>query len=160
MPRVLCLVAAVLAVTASAVTDTSAAGAPAVRTLACTAATTKTLVRAFVEDYDRGRVAAINSMWAPEPYFQWFSTRAPGGRLGVQAYDRATLAAYFRARVRIHERIVLTRLSARYDPNRDLVNFSGEVLRSADDIHSVAPHPFKGAADCRSGSPSLIVWSM
>ena len=99
-------------------------------------------------------------MWAPEPYFQWFSARAPGGRSGAQAYDRATLAAYFRARVRTHERLVLTKLGAGDDPNRNIVNFGGYLRRSARDIHSTKPQPFKGAADCRLGDPSLIVWSM
>ena len=150
----------VLAVTAAVGTRTSATSPLPGRAVACTASTTKALVRTFVADYDKGRVAAINSMWAPEPYFPWFSTRAPGRRLGGQAYDRATLAAYFRARVRVHEKLVLTKLGAGYDPKRNIVNFGGELLRSADDIHSTAPHSFKGAADCRSGSPSLIVWSM
>jgi hypothetical protein len=160
MLQVSCPVAVVLAVTAAALTPISSVGAAPGRTVACTAATTKALVRSFVADYDQGRVAAINRMWAPEPYFQWFSTRAPGGRSGAQAYDRATLVAHFRARVRAHERLVLTQLEAGYDPTRDIVNFGGYLLRSADDIHSPARHSFKGAADCRSGSPSLIVWSM
>ena len=103
---------------------------------------------------------AIDRMWAPEPYFQWFSTRAPGARLGARAYDRATLSAYFRARTHAHEHLVLTQLGAGYDPTRNIVNFAGYLLRSADDVHSTTPHSFKGAADCRSGSPSLIVWSM
>jgi len=160
MLRVLCWVAAVLAVTAAVATRTSSASALPGRVDACTAATTKALVRSFVADYNMGRVAAINTMWAPGPYFQWFSTRAPGRRLGAQAYGRATLAAYFRSRVHVHERLVMTKLGAGYDPKRNIVNFGGYLLRSADDIHSTAPHSFKGAADCRSGSPSLIVWSM
>jgi hypothetical protein len=127
---------------------------------ACTTATTKALVRSFVAAYDEGRVQAIDRMWAPEPYFQWFSTRAPGGRLGAQAYDRATLAAYFRTRVHAHERLALIRLGAGYDPTRNIVNFAGYLRRSADDIGSTTTHPFKGAADCRLGSPAFIVWSM
>ena len=162
MGRVTCWVAIALAVTAAVATRTSSAWALPGRADACTAAATKALVRSFVADYDTGRVAAINGMWASQPSFQWFSTGAPGPRLGAQAYDRATLAAYFRARVRAHESFVLTKLGAGYDPNRNIVNFGGYVLRSADDIHSTAPHlqRLKGAADCRSGRPSLIVWSM
>ena len=149
MLRVCCIAAVVLAVSAAA----------AQRAVGCSAATTKTLVRSFAADYSDGRVAAIDRMFAPEPYFQWFSSSAPGSRLGGQAYDRATLAAYFRARARAHERIILTTLSARYDPNRNIVNFSGELLRRADDVPA-ARHPFKGAAACRSDRPTLIVWSM
>jgi hypothetical protein len=126
----------------------------------CTSATTKALVRTFVSDYSKGRVAMVDRMFAPEPYFQWFSSGTAGRRVGPRAYDRATLAAYFRARVRLHERIQVTKLSARFDANRGLVNFNGLLVRRADDINSPAAHPFKGAADCLSGGPALIVWSM
>lgn len=160
MTRILCLGVIVLAVVAAVTTRTPEAVAAPGRTDACTAATTKALVRSFVANYDEGHVQAIDRMWAPEPYFQWFSTRAPGARLGAQAYDRATLSAFFRARVHVHEHLKLTQLGAGYDPTRNIVNFAGYLLRSADDIHSTTPHPFKGAADCGSGNPSLIVWSM
>jgi hypothetical protein len=79
---------AVLAVTVAVATGSFSASALPGRADSCTASTTKTLVHTFVAAYDKGRVAAINSMWAPEPYFQWFSTRAPGRRLGAQAYNR------------------------------------------------------------------------
>jgi hypothetical protein len=126
----------------------------------CTADTTKALVYTFVGRYDNGRVKTINRLWAPEPRFQWYSTGPPGARLGRSAYNRATLAAYFRARVRVHERIRLTELRAGYDPRRRIVNFAGKLVRSADDLRARPPHDFKGAADCVSGRPSLIVWSM
>ena len=127
----------------------------------CTADTAKALVRAFVRNYSAGRVAVINRMWAPEPRFRWFSSGKPGARLGRAAYVRSTLAGYFRARVRVHERLRLTNLRAGYDPARAIVNFSGKLVRSADDIRPRRPpHDFKGAADCVSGRPTLIVWSM
>jgi hypothetical protein len=72
----------------------------------------------------------------------------------------ATLAAYFRTRVRVHERIVLTELRAGYDPTRNLVNFSGKLVRSVGDLPAVGPKVFKGAAACRTTGPTLIVWSM
>jgi hypothetical protein len=126
----------------------------------CNADTTKALVRKFVRNYNEGRVAAIDRLWAREPGFQWFSTGPPGARLGPPAYNRATLAAYFRARVRVHERIRLTELHAGYDPERNIVHFSGKLVRSADDLRPRSPHDFKGAANCESGRPVLIVWSM
>jgi hypothetical protein len=128
---------------------------------ACTADATRVLVHSFVRDYSAGRVAVINRMWAPEPRFQWFSTGKPGARLGPPAYVRSTLARYFRSRVRAHERLRLTELRAGYDPRRRIVNFSGKLVRSADDIRlRRPPHDFNGAADCVSGRPMLIVWSM
>ena len=127
----------------------------------CTADATRALVHSFARDYSAGRVAAINRMWAPEPRFQWFSTGKPGARLGSPAYVRSTLARYFRSRVRVHERLRITELGAGYDPARDIVNFAGKLVRSADDIRPRRPpHDFKGAADCVSGRPTLIVWSM
>ena len=127
---------------------------------ACTADTTKALIRGFVRNYSAGRVAVINRMWAPEPQFRWFSAGKPGARLGPPAYVRSTLARYFRSRIRLHERLRLTELRARYDPWTKIVNFSGKVVRSADDIRPRPPQDFKGAADCVSGRPTLIVWSM
>ena len=127
---------------------------------ACTADATVTLVHAFVRGYDNGQVRLINRMWARAPRFQWFSAGPPGARIGEPAYDRATLASYFRSRVRAHEWIRLTKLHAGYDPARDIVNFSGKLVRSAKNIRPQGPKDFKGAADCLSGRPLLIVWSM
>ena len=126
----------------------------------CTADATKALVRAFVRGYDHGQVKTIERMWAREPRFQWFSAGPPGARIGQRAYDRSTLIAHFRSRVRAKEQIRLTLLRAGYDPNRDIVNFSGKLVRSAKGIRPRGPKDFKGAADCLSGRPLLIVWSM
>lgn len=125
----------------------------------CTADATKSLVRTFIAAYGGGRVRAADRLWAPEPRFEWFSTGPPGARLGRRAYVRSTLRRYFAERVRVHERIRLVELHADHDPRRDIVNFRGKLLRSADDLRSRL-HDFKGAADCVSGKPTLIVWSM
>src|ERR671925_899081 len=127
---------------------------------ACTAGTTKTLIQAFTRNYSAGHVAVINRMWAPEPRFRWFSSAKPGARFGPAAYVRSTLARYFRSRIRVHEGLHITELRARYEPRRKIVNFFGKLVRSADDIPSRPPQDFKGAADCVSGRPTLIVWSM
>jgi len=126
----------------------------------CTADATKALVRAFVRGYGRGQVKAIGRMWAPAPRFQWFSTGPPGRRLGERAKDRSTLVKYFQTRVRARERIRLTLLSSGYDPARGIVNFGGKLVRTARDIRPRGQQDFKGAADCVSGRPLLIVWSM
>ena len=81
----------------------------------CTGDATKLLVRTFARNYTGGRVSVIVRLWAPEPRFRWFSSGPPGARLGPRAYDRATLAGYFRARVRKHERLRLTYLASRTD---------------------------------------------
>jgi hypothetical protein len=126
----------------------------------CTADATKTLVRTFVRDYGGGRIGAADRLWAPAGRFKWFSTNAPGARLGARAYNRGTLAGYFRERARVHETLRLVKLGAGYDPARGIVNFAGRLVRSADDITPRPAQNFKGAADCVSGRPLLIVWSM
>jgi hypothetical protein len=127
----------------------------------CTAEATKALIHSFVRNYGAGRVAVVNRMFAPKPRFQWYSTGKPGERVGRPSYVRSNLARYFRSRVRVHERLRITELGAGYDPARDIVNFAGKLVRSADDIRPRrSPHDFKGAADCVSGRPMLIVWSM
>jgi hypothetical protein len=133
----------------------------------CTAGATEALVHQFVGDFNTRRLARIDRLWAPAPRFQWYSTPS---RSGDASKKRATLIAYLRTRVREHERILLTQLGAGYDPRRKIVDFGGKLTRSADDIrpqlvhgpHGPRPiqHPFKGAADCVSGHPVLIVWSM
>jgi hypothetical protein len=142
------------------VASAGAAGAASAPSSRCTAGTTRALVRSFVAGYNAGHVAAIDRMWAREPFFQWYSTIAPGTRLGSKAYDRTTLAAYFRTRVRVHERITLTELRAGYDQQRNLVDFGGKLVRRADDSGPAGPKDFKGAAACLATGPSLIVWSM
>jgi len=122
----------------------------------------KVLVRAFVSSYNAGQVASADRLWASEPRFEWFSAgapRSPARRLGTAAYDRSSLRAYFRARADSHERLRIVELGGGYDPKRHLLNFGGKVVRSADDLRS-QKLDFKGAADCASASPRLIVWSM
>ena len=127
----------------------------------CSADATKALVRSFVQGYGAGHVRAIDRMFAPEPRFQWFSSGKPGDRAQPAADDRSTLRAYFRARVRKHERIRIAQLGAGYDPRRRIVNFGGKLIRTADDIRPRrGPTDFKGAADCVTGRPTFIVWSM
>lgn len=154
-----CLVAAATAVT-SAASRTWASDQTQHAAVGCTAASTTSLVHAFIADFSRGRVQAANQLWAPAPRFQWYSTTQPGRRLGSRSKDRSTLAAYFQSRARVHERIRLTQLHAGYDPKQNDVNFGGKLVRNADDAPGIAKQrDFKGAADCKSGHPSLIVWS-
>lgn len=126
----------------------------------CTTGATEAVVRRFAGGYSGGQVTAINRLWASTARFEWFSTRAPGARLRARAKDRATLVAYFRARVRAHERIQLLTLKARYSQTIGVVDFSGRLVRSADDLSPGRKLWFKGATDCLLGRPSLIVWSM
>lgn len=93
---------------------------------------------------DSGQLAVIDRLWARQPYLQWFSGRAPGARLGPAAYNRSTLASYFGARMRAHENLRVIRLGAGYDPKRNIVNFAGKLVRSADDLPAGARRTSRG----------------
>jgi len=103
-------------------------------------------------------VDRADKTFAREPAFEWYSTTAPGSRLNAAAYDRTTLRAYFRGRIARHERLRLTRLTARYERRRNITNFQGTIARTADDLRTTA-YRFKGAAAC-STQTRVIVWSM
>jgi hypothetical protein len=117
----------------------------------CTAADGKDVVRSFAGAWNRGDVAGAASMWARKPEFKWLS--GPN-RLGPRAYDRSTLRSYIRSRVRLHERLRIVALRARYEAARNIVNFSGMLSRGG------PAKPFKGAVTCSTPEPLLIVWSM
>ena len=125
----------------------------------CGAATTKALIADFVSAYNAGHAAQAARYFAPTPTFRWFSTGPPATRNGEASHARSTLLAYFRNRAGHHERIRIVKLGAGYDPARDIVNFGGKLTRRADDGRTPVKD-FKGAADCLTGSPRLIVWSM
>ena len=60
----------------------------------------------------------------------------------------------------VHERIRITQFHAGFDAKRNIVNFGGKLIRTADDAPRLPrQRDFKGAADCRAGHSSLIVWS-
>jgi len=131
----------------------------------CTAAATRALVHRFVGDFNTGRLEAIDELWAPAPRFRWYSSGGSGKRLGAAAYNRATLIPYLRSRLREHEKLLIVKLGGGFEPSRQIANFAGKLIRSADDITprlvpSPIRHDFKGAADCIAGHLSLIVWSM
>jgi hypothetical protein len=125
----------------------------------CTADATKRVINSFVADYNAGRVLYADRLWAPEPRFQWLSTSGPGAATRRDPYNRATLRSFLRARARVHDRIEIETLGAGYNPRQHTVDFGGKLIRSADDLRR-GRHDFKGAADCVSGRPKLIVWSM
>src|SRR4051812_40784779 len=89
----------------------------------CAGPATEALVRSFARELGRGHVSAVDRMWAPAGRFVWYSTRAPGPRLGRRAEERSTLVPYLRSRVRARERLRILRVDAGYDPRRRLVDF-------------------------------------
>jgi hypothetical protein len=125
----------------------------------CHQSMVESTVGSFIRSFNAGDAAAAVRRWAPEPAFEWYSTDRPGERFNADARDRATLAAYFEARIARHERLRRTVFRVALDPRRRLGHFHGVLRRSADDLRARI-YSYKGAVDCSSGRPLLIVWSM
>src|SRR5207249_1705573 len=83
--------------------------------------------------------------------FAWFSSTRPGLRSDPAARNRATLIAYFRARHRLHDRVLsFTFRFNGFEPGRSLGHFSLTGTRRADDFRGGEVFRFagKGALDC------------
>lgn len=146
---------------AISLTPVRAGAPPPTDTAPCTRAQTRTALNSFVTAFNQGDFARLDSLFADEPAFQWFSSQHPGRRLGAEAKRRDTLIPYLRRRHARDEEFRLRAFnfsgnSARWS------NFWFEALRSADgfgdgDWRRVVG---KGAAICDQGSPQLIVLSL
>jgi hypothetical protein len=78
-----------------------ALGAPS-----CSDSASRQLVDSFISGFNRGDTAELDRLFSPD-VFEWYSTDAPGARVGQQASDRAGLMAYFAERHREHEQLQL-----------------------------------------------------
>lgn len=119
---------------------------------------TTTTVAAFIRAFNARDVQRLDELWAQEPSFQWYSTTAPGARLGAKARDRSTLLQYFRNRMRRREHLRLLGIRVGVDQARALGNFNGKLVRSGNDLRPIT-YGYKGAVSCLSQA-RLIVWSM
>jgi hypothetical protein len=126
----------------------------------CRPAATRNVVEEFLRSFSAGDVRTADRLFASIGVFRWYSTTAPGARLGRGAYVRETLRAYLEARARVREwlRLVRFRFTSADDAN-SLGHFNGVLRRSARG-HPPRTYLFKGTAECASGDPLLVVWSM
>jgi hypothetical protein len=113
--------------------------------------------------FDSGDSRALDGIFARKPQFRWYSTGAPGARLGSDAVDRPSLVRYFEKRHALGERLVLRsfRFTGNSDAGAELYgNFTYTVLRTTPET-GAALFRGKGAATCYADRPAvLIVWSM
>ena len=128
----------------------------------CTAEEVGALVDGFLAAFNAGDLNAVDSIFAREPEFEWYSTGAPGERLDPIARDRPSLGPYFAVRHAAGERLALR--SVTFNGNttgsRTYGNFVYELERSASDLTSTLFRG-KGAALCyRTRPDTIIVWSM
>lgn len=108
---------------------------------------------------DKRALAGSADQLVSDQQFGWYSTDAPGERFNAEASDRSTLMAYFAARHRQHERLVLKAVNVTYTNARE-GGFWFRVTRSADDGLPPTTYNGKGGIQCARMPSSLTVWSM
>jgi hypothetical protein len=126
----------------------------------CTADEVETLVLRFLDAFNSGDLRTLDSVFAKEPDFEWYSTDAPGRRSNASAYDRSSLVPYFADRHAHGERLVLRSFRFNGNSTTPYGNFEYSLTRSARDLEAT-PYHGKGAAFCyRNRSDVIFVWSM
>ena len=159
--------AGAVAVVALALADGAvpAASAGGVGRGPCTAAQTRQVAGAFARAWTAGDTRALARLVAGEPHFRWVSAAPPGGRSGARAFDRASLAAFIRARHAQHEHLTLTSFKFNGSDLRGsegFGHFEFTAARSADDWPAGmdSERAGKGAIICTVTRPMLAVWSL
>jgi hypothetical protein len=125
----------------------------------CDVVTFKRVLTSFVDAYNRGDTARLDSLFSRKG-FHWYASSGPGVRELPEARRRGTLVAYFRARHRQNDRMVLRSYRFNgYERERRLAHFEFEGKRRADDFRSGESFGFdgKGALDCSQAKPSVTV---
>jgi hypothetical protein len=116
------------------------------------------VVGRFVDAFNRGDVAQLDQL-VSDQQFVWYATDAPGQRFNAEADDRSTLMAYFAARHRQHERLVLNSVEVTFT-NPGQGGFWFVLTRSADDGLPPTNYNGKGEVQCATRPSSMTVWAM
>jgi hypothetical protein len=127
------------------------------------------LVRGFVRAYNKGDTDKLESMWATEPDFEWYSV-SPNEREREDAYDRETLIPYFEGRHRLDDRLRLKTLHVGPEDSRGMFGISYRLHRESDQRAGRGRYHGKASAKEIVRLPSvddvsisrcvLFVWSM
>jgi hypothetical protein len=124
----------------------------------CSVAESRQLVVSFIGAFNNGSIAHLDRIFAPPASFKWYSTSAPGRRLGPAAYARSTLAHYFAGRHAQRERLLLQWWQGGGNAN-GYSNFQFHLIRRALDLQPTA-YEGKGAIVCSTSGDTIAVWSM
>jgi hypothetical protein len=138
----------------------SLSASPPAQAAPCRSDATKRVVVQFLRAFNAGDIRSADRFFAAIGVFRWYSTTSPGTRRGQAAYRRETLRPYLESRAQARERLQLVRFRfSGVDGGSSLGHFSGSVRRSA---RGLTPRTFllRGAAECASGDPLLVLWSM
>lgn len=127
----------------------------------CSAKEARAVFTEFVRAFNRGDSQKLDSLFAEDPEFNWYSSSPPGRRLGAAAKARATLVDYFRDRHTRKDRLQLVEFQ--FNGNwSGYGNFGFEVRRSAADHEAGEWFQVfgKGACTCANENAQLIVISL
>ena len=124
----------------------------------CTPQAVRQVVERFIDAFNRGDLAQLDQLVA-DAEFSGYSTDAPGPRFDAEALDRSTLMAYFAARHRQHERLVLNSVDVTFTSARE-GGFGFRLTRSADDGLPPTAYSGKGQVQCTIMPISLDLWAM
>jgi hypothetical protein len=124
----------------------------------CTPQTVRQVVERFTDAFNRGDIAQLDRL-VSQQQFVWYATDAPGQRINAEAYDRENLMAYFAARHRQHEHLVLNSLDVTFT-NATKGGLWAHLTRSADDGLPPTRYSSKGEVQCSTMPSSLTVWAM
>lgn len=148
----------ILALASAAPALARAPNPPPTDSAPCSREQTRAAVHSFFTSFAAGRFARLDSLFAPEPAFQWYASPAPGPRLRQAAQRRNTLIPYLRRRHAAGDRL---QLRAFHWTGRSphWSNFWFEARRStpAADGGRWLRADGKGAAVCDAGAAQLIV---
>ncbi|HTE83586.1 MAG TPA: hypothetical protein VK821_02550 [Dehalococcoidia bacterium] len=101
----------------------------------CDVAVLRRSLDQFVGAYNHGDGQRLNTLFS-RPSFLWYSSGAPGVRIGADATNRATLIPYFKHRHSRGDRLSSLRFQFNgFDFSRVIGNFQFSVLRRASDFH-------------------------
>lgn len=126
------------------------------------------LVKTFVRAYNNGDTDKLESLWATEPDFEWYSVSNERER--DDAYDRQTLIPYFEERHELGDRLRLNTLRVRPADDRGMFGISYRLHRQSDQRAGRGGYHGKASAKESMTFPSLedlslsrcvlFVWSM
>jgi len=138
-------------------------------TQSCDRQSVEDLVRSFVRAYNRGDTEKLDSMWANEPDFEWYSV-SPGERERDDAYDRESLIPYFEERHQLEDRLRLKTLHVGPPDERGIFGISYRLHRQSNEEDGRGRYHGKASAKEVMTLPSvdnlslsrcvLFVWSM
>lgn len=127
----------------------------------CSKAKSRVAMESFIKAFNRGDAETLDSLFAREPAFEWYSSPAPGRRLNRASFKRSTLLPYFVSRHSDGDRMHLRRFDfIGRGPKNSGIGF--QVARRADGFRGGKwfRASSKAAVICSGGPAQFIVISL